>query len=281
MVRPVILLGTVLLAPMSLVGTAVAASGCTSLELNTGGCSVGGSITGNGVDLTGESRTSGSGGSGGSGGGDWSPSGESGGAATAPTTYPEPRLRGYGPIAPIIIPRITRAPDAPVDAAAPIPVITLRDLASFNPAAPTASMEPNGWAVIGLDANFVAGATTQTIGGRLLGRPAEVLFTPVGFSWDYGDSARRTSPAGGATWAALHLPEFSPTPTSHVYRTKGNYSVVATAYYTAAYRFDGGAWQSVAGTLPLAAPRMSVVAVDGKTVLVARDCVQRAQGPGC
>lgn len=279
MVGPQFLLAASLI--MGLVPAISHMSECSSSAAKAGTCSVNPGMTDSGVDVTGEENSPGASGS---GGGDSSWTGDGGGGGggtTTPTEYPEPRLRTAGPIAPIIIPRITPAPDTPADPVDPTPVITLRDLASFNPAPPTAAMEPNGWAVIGLDANFVASAAAQTIGGTLLGRPAQVFFTPVGFSWDYGDSSGRRSSSGGATWAALHLPEFSPTSTSHVYRAKGTFSVLATAYYTAAFRFDGGAWQSVAGTLPLSAPRMSVTAVDGKTVLVRRDCSQSPLGPGC
>jgi len=75
--------------------------------------------------------------------------------------------------------------------------------------------------VVGLPTNFYARTGTHIVSGALLGSPADVRFTPVGYRWRYGDSsaARLTTP--GATWQALGLREFDATPTSHTYRAAG------------------------------------------------------------
>ncbi|HWU46544.1 MAG TPA: hypothetical protein VN133_07285 [Humibacter sp.] len=159
--------------------------------------------------------------------------------------------------------------------------VTLRDLASFHPAHPTSASEPGGWAVTGLDANFVARAAPQVLNGTLLGHAAQVRFTPVRFRWAFGDGAERTAATPGAPWKQLGLPEFSPTATSHVYRDAARYSVVLTVGYSPEYRLGNAAWQPVAGILDLSAPRFTVIAGDAQTVLVGRDCVQSPNGPGC
>ena len=96
----------------------------------------------------------------------------------------------------------------PEEAAAPV-VVTLRDIASFRPAAPDNGMEPGGWAIEGLPANFVAGASVQVVSGTLLGQPADVRFTPVGYRWTHSDGAVVEGGGPGATWAALGQREFS------------------------------------------------------------------------
>ena len=96
----------------------------------------------------------------------------------------------------------------PEEPAAPV-VVTLRDIASFRPSAPDNGMEPGGWAIEGLPANFVAGASVQVVSGTLLGQPADVRFTPVGYRWTHSDGAVVEGDGPGATWAALGQREFS------------------------------------------------------------------------
>ncbi|NNC11141.1 hypothetical protein HII28_04515 [Planctomonas sp. JC2975] len=159
--------------------------------------------------------------------------------------------------------------------------VSMSDLASFYPQAPTVFGEPNGWAIIGLDANFVSQAPEHVASGVLLGQPASVRFTPVRFAWDYGDGAGAAGADGGATWKDLGVPEFSPTATSHVYGTAGSYTVRLTVSYTATYRLGDGPWSGVPGSLSLSAPTFTVVAGDAKTVLVQGTCQADPTGPGC
>ena len=70
-------------------------------------------------------------------------------------------------------------------------------------------MEPNGWAVTGLPINFYAVASVNVKSGMLLGYPADVRFTPIGYRWDYGDGTATTLRSGGASWAALGQVEFN------------------------------------------------------------------------
>jgi hypothetical protein len=159
--------------------------------------------------------------------------------------------------------------------------LAMSDLASFYPQRPTVASEPDGWAIIGLDTNFVSSAAQHTASGILLGRPASVRFTPVSFLWDYGDGVRASTASGGRTWKQWGVPEFSPTPTSHIYSAGGSYDVRLTVEYTAQYSIASGPWLGVPGTLRLSAPTFTVVAADAKTVLVQRNCQADPQGPGC
>ncbi|WP_350348931.1 hypothetical protein ABIQ69_03040 [Agromyces sp. G08B096] len=161
------------------------------------------------------------------------------------------------------------------------PTVTLRDIASFRPTIPLDTMEPDGWAVVGLPANFVSEASVQVVSGSLLGRPAEVRFTPVGYSWSSSGASGVASESPGATWAELGLEEFSPTPTSLVFVERGRYDVQPTVTYVAEYRFNGSVWRAIAGTLDLPAPVRSVLVGEIDSVLVAGDCQARPTGPGC
>ena len=159
--------------------------------------------------------------------------------------------------------------------------MTLRDIASFRPAAPDNGMEPGGWAIEGLPANFVAGASVQVVSGTLLGQPADVRFTPVGYRWTHSDGAVVEGDGPGATWAALGQREFSPTATSHVYASAGEYTVDLSVVVRAEYRFAGSPWRSIAGTLSLAGAPQRVLVGEFDTVLTQGDCLANPSGPGC
>ena len=132
---------------------------------------------------------------------------------------------------------IAPRPATPAVASAATPSITLRDLASFRPAPGSQNMEPNGWVVPGLDANFYAIVGQQLVPGTLLGQPATVRFTPVGYHWNYGDGSAAFRPTKGDTWARLGLRDFDPTPTSHVYETEGDYVIQLAIDFRAEYQF--------------------------------------------
>ncbi len=159
--------------------------------------------------------------------------------------------------------------------------VTFADIAHFRPEVGAHAMEPDGWVVTGLPANFVSTAAVQIVPGTLLGAPAAVKFSPVAWHWDYGDGSLVSHRTGGGTWRSLGIPEFDRTPTSHVFVRDGQYTVRLTVEFTAEYRARGSAWTSIPGTLPLAADPLSVVSADATTVLMDRDCLANPSGPGC
>ncbi|WP_090713284.1 PKD domain-containing protein [Mycetocola miduiensis] len=159
--------------------------------------------------------------------------------------------------------------------------ITISDLASFRPTAPTLEMEPDGWMLIGLPANFIAKTSTHVVSGTLFDHPLDVRFTPASYAWSWGDGSTSRSSVPGASWASLGLPEFSPTATSHVYDTKGVYQISVTVWYTVEFSVDSLPWRSISGTLPGPATIVAAVAGSAKTVLVERQCTENPHGPGC
>jgi len=159
--------------------------------------------------------------------------------------------------------------------------VTLSDIASFRPRPGVQYMQPDGWMVPGLDANFYAVTSQHVVDGTLLGQPASVRFTPVAFHWTYGDGTSATRSTKGATWEALGIPEFGPTPTSHVYTTEGQYTIRLTIDFSAEYRFAGSSYYPIDGILPLPANDLHVTVDGAKTVLVEHDCATNPHGPGC
>lgn len=173
------------------------------------------------------------------------------------------------------------APEAPSGEEPASPGITLEDVASFVPKAPKGSMEPGpGVAVRRLPANFISHATEQVVAAPLLGRTAEVRFTPVGYVWVTGDGGRIESSTPGATWTQLRAKEFADTSTSHRYRERGTYEVQPTVTYEASYRVDGSDWIEL-GTLDASGEALQVRVVTVDTRLTRGTCREYPNDPGC
>jgi hypothetical protein len=234
-------------------------SGCTALERETTGC-VTGSINGGGVDLSGHQTAPGSG------------SGTAGNGKAKPKPAP-PACTGLPEACDtfIVIP-----PGTPGN-----PSLTINDLKNFPATPGTDHMEPNGWMIVGLDTNFYSVVGVEIVNGTLLGQPASVRFTPIAWHWAYGDGHTATRGTPGTTWAAQGIPEFDPTPTSHVYTADGTYFIDLSVTFRAEYKYVTGNWTPVVGTITLPANRLEASAGDAKTVLVNHDCTQNPSGPGC
>jgi len=158
----------------------------------------------------------------------------------------------------------------------------LADIAWFRPVAGVALVEPDGWTVPGLHTNFFAVSGVQVVPGELLGAPAVVRFTPVGFRWDYGDGTSVSLGMPGGSWAVLGVGEFDRTPTSHVYAVEGVYTIRLVIDFAAEYRFgSAGGWVPIAGTVPVPANELHIVVDGATTVLVEHDCLVNPTGPGC
>lgn len=157
----------------------------------------------------------------------------------------------------------------------------MRDIASFRPAAPTYEMEPNGWAVVGLPANFAAAAGPESRSGTLLGRGVEVRFTPVGFRWEFSDGVVLESSTPGARWAELGADEFTDTSTTRRFEASGRVSATLVVSYSAEYRFAGSVWRTIAGTLDVTGQSRDILVGEFDTVLTDGDCNANPAGPGC
>ena len=242
-----------------LLGPPTPVSNCTALERQTTGCATG-TINGGGIDLSGHKNGPGSGsGTKKPGGGKPKP------ADPVCTTLPE-ACPDFGIL----------APGAPGN-----PSLSINDLKNFPAVPGTDHMEPNGWMIVGLDTNFYSIVGVEIVNGTLLGQPASVRFTPIAWHWTYGDGHTATRGTPGTTWAAQSIPEFDPTPTSHVYTAEGTYYIDLSITFRAEYKYATGNWTPVYGTITLPANRLKATAGDAKTVLVNHDCTQNPSGPGC
>ena len=161
-----------------------------------------------------------------------------------------------------------------------IPDVTLADLASFRPAVPSLIGEPLGFGVAGMPANVVAAASEQRIAGVVLGWNVVVRFVPADFRFEYGDGSSARTATGGATWPQLGQAQFTPTATSHVYRSRGTYPVAVTVRYTASVDFGTG-FRPVDGYVSATTAGYDVRVVEVRTALVDKTCAEDPHGPGC
>lgn len=159
--------------------------------------------------------------------------------------------------------------------------ITLSDLAQFSPQATSISSQPSGWSLVGMPVNFIAPSVQHSVSGSLLGRPAEVRFTPRGYTWSFGDGSTRTTTTGGTSWQSLGVAEFTPTATSHSYSRVGTYAAQVTTRYSAEYRYAGGAWVGVSGEINGPGSHISIKVLAADTVLTTGSCEGGGQLPGC
>ena len=266
--------------------------GCTAFGASFNSCS-GAQTRGNSVDVW-ANQTSAGGSGGGStwGGAEAGPAaGAAGGGLGVPWSF-YPRVadspqqaRGY---CYILVNRaascfaVANPGEAPVTEAAYVaPNVTTADIASFRAENPTMTTEPRGWAVTGLESNMIAGTRIHAVSGQLLGAPAEVRFTPASFDWNYGDGGSRESFLAGATWATQGLAEFSPTPTSHVYRQTGSFEPTVRVWFSLEYRWGSGAWTGMRGRVSADASAPVLLVVRAANVLVQEPCLSGKSAPGC
>ena len=158
--------------------------------------------------------------------------------------------------------------------------VTVSDLARFVPSTATVAGEPDNVAVVGLPANFLSSAKTETIPGTILGRALTIRFTPVNYAFDYGDGEQRTSRTPGTAWDASGQAQFTPTDTSHVYKQPGTYTVTVTVTYAADIDLGTG-WIPINGTLNGPPASQQIRVVKAHTALVQGTCLERPKAPGC
>ena len=161
-----------------------------------------------------------------------------------------------------------------------LPPITITDLASFSPAVGTIVGEPDDLGVVGLPANFVTQASQHVRSGELFGFPVDVRFTPVSYTFDYGDGESRTSSSPGASWQSLGQAQFTPTDTSHIYSERGRYDASVDIAYTAEIDLGAG-WFPIEGHLDIPGPTQQIRIFEAHTALVARTCAEQPSAPGC
>ena len=234
------------------------ATECTHSQRTSGQCpSVGAIVTQSGVTVSGTAVTAGTPGS--TYRGTWTP--------------PPPRDPVLGSaqcevkIAGLC--RGTSPSKSVVEVEKPTPPTSVSDIAQFAPSEAGFIQEPAGWSLPLLPTNVYSTCGSTTELGELLGWPIEVRFTPVAYRWSWGDRSDSVTTRAGSSWGAK---QFSPTGTSHVYEQSGDYVVSLEVTFEAAYRFDGGAFQSLPGQITRSSGQRVVEVLSVTPVLVDKGC---------
>ncbi|MFL0410894.1 hypothetical protein ACH0AH_06910 [Microbacterium paludicola] len=294
MLAAALLVAALAVAPAS---TGSSETFCTAFQVRTGTCGSSGpefNQAGAGLDI-GSTLNLGSGGQTPTRGygpigfgpiGNWAP--------PTPDTYTPPPDQTDGPIVCLDdsenvvgadcatdVPEPVEAEPAPVKVATPPEVVTITDIASFVPAAPSIATEPDGIGAKNMPLNTIATSSAQTLGGELFGFPVSVTFTPAGFRQDWGDETVTETVHGGASWATIGQAEFSPTDTSHSYAEKGTYTLTVTPLYTAVVDFGVWGTRTVEGVISGPAAARDIRIVEVHTALVDQDCLENPTGAGC
>lgn len=160
------------------------------------------------------------------------------------------------------------------------PTITIADLARFAPAPTAATTEPGNVGIADLPANFTAAPEIQVQTGELFGVPITVRFTPSTYLYDYGDDIRATLTTPGRTWQALGQPQFTPTPTTHVYGERGDYTATVAIGYSVEIDLGTG-WIPLSGQITIPGTPQTIRILEAHTALVAHTCAEDPDGIGC
>ncbi len=171
-------------------------------------------------------------------------------------------------------------PPEPAEDEPALPTITIADLVTFAPPGALVVGEPDNVGVADLPANFVGTAETSQTAATLFGFPLSIRFSPVSFTFDYGDGTTQESASGGATWAALGQAQLTPTTTSHVYAERGTYLARVDVHYAAEIDLGGG-WFPVQGVVTAAGAAQEFRVFEAHTALVAHTCGERPDAVGC
>jgi hypothetical protein len=165
-------------------------------------------------------------------------------------------------------------------AAPSTPTITITDLAQFAPPPLTASADPGNVGIAGLPTNFIAAADVHTQTGELFGVALSVRFSPITYLYDYGDRSTSSTAVPGRTWQELGQAQFTPTPTTHVYKVRGNYLARVDVAYTAEVDFGTG-WIPLPGEITTIGAPQEIRILEAHTALVAQTCTEDPHGIGC
>ncbi len=129
--------------------------------------------------------------------------------------------------------------------------------------------DPNGFTLRNGNTHFWASHNLQEFNSNLSGAEVKIKAIPVQWNWNYGDGTTRNLHSSGqpAPEHTLH----DETPTSHVYKETGTYSVGVTTLYRGEFSVDGGPWQRIPGQAAIPSTPIQMDVWKTKKELIAND----------
>lgn len=166
------------------------------------------------------------------------------------------------------------------DGYVPLPTFTLQDFQRLAVAPAENHVQPAPDTLKNMNTNVYAVAQPQTFETTLGGYPVSVRAYPAQYTWNYGDGAS----LGPTPLTGAPLPEGAwdtPTDTSHVYTSTGDYSVTLTTWFYGEYNIAGTGWQPVAGYNQVTSAPVQLSVWRATVHNVADDCRVNPAGVGC
>lgn len=139
--------------------------------------------------------------------------------------------------------------------------------------------QPTGFSLRNGFAHMYAAPEKQTFNIVVADQDVRVRAIPEAFVWSYGDGTGRTFKEPGAPVTEHSFSE--ETPTSHVYKKTGDFSVGLTTRFRGEYSTEGGPWIPIPGTANVPSDPMPMSVWRTKKLLVDQNCTEDPDGPAC
>ncbi|WP_417218705.1 PKD domain-containing protein [Arthrobacter sp.] len=139
--------------------------------------------------------------------------------------------------------------------------------------------QPHSFSLRNGFAHMYASSKNQNFNITLDDQSVRIRAIPTSYAWSYGDGNTRVLKEPGAPLAEHSFSE--ETPTSHVYKETGDFSVGLTTRFRGEYSTEGGPWTPIPGTANVPSEPMPMSVWRTKKLLVDQNCAENPDGPAC
>jgi hypothetical protein len=124
----------------------------------------------------------------------------------------------------------------------------------------TVETQPADETLVNLDTIFFTDPEPVSVDLTILGQAVDVVATPAGYEWSFGDGQGMSTSTPGSPYPAPEI--------THRY-SEGRVTVEpsVTVSYTARFRVGGGAWQDIDGTVTSPGPGTSLLVSEATPLL--------------
>lgn len=157
--------------------------------------------------------------------------------------------------------------------------VTLTDFRKLRILASAIVSQPENFSLRNGHAHIYAKPRTQLFNLTIFDQDVRVQAIPVSYDWSYGDGTSRTLSFPG--YAVNQRGFDEPTSTSHVYRNTGDFGVGLSTRFRGEYSTEGGPWTPIPGVANVPSEPITMSVWRTKKILVAENCNQRRDAPGC
>jgi len=124
----------------------------------------------------------------------------------------------------------------------------------------TVQTQPADETLVNFDTIFFVEPEAVSVDLTILGQAVDVLATPAGYQWSFGDGAGMSSSSPGAPYPSTEI--------THRYSDAHvTMQPSVTVSYTARFRVGGGAWQDIDGTVTSPGPGTSLLISEATPLL--------------